>query len=153
MDWITANWETVLMLATIAVVMIVIVILIHLARLDARRCHHRGALEARRRLEPLHPALEAEPVDEEDVRASQLLGVGGRGVEFVRIAVGTDELGDLDPVAADILHHVGENAERGDGLELVGSVRRIRDAERQDRDGEEGRETETHGRETPCKDC
>ena len=48
----------------------------------------------------------------------------------MRVAVGPDQRDDIDPVAADLLHHVAEDGERGDGLDLVGGFRAARKTEK-----------------------
>ena len=93
------------------------------------RGDHGLALEARGFLQPLHPALEAEAVDEEQLRRGQRLGVGRGRAEHMGVAVGPDQRDDLDTVAADLPHHVAQDRERGDGLDLVGRVRAARNAE------------------------
>jgi len=48
----------------------------------------------------------------------------------MRVAVGSDQGDDIDPVAADLFHHVAEDRERGDGLELVRRFRPARQTEK-----------------------
>ena len=70
-------------------------------------------------IKPLEPALEAQPIDEHELGIGNLLGVAGRGRIDMGIAVGTDQGGDLDPVAADVLHEVAQDREAGDHVEPV----------------------------------
>ena len=73
------------------------------------------------------------PLTKKISRAGQHLGVGGGRLEDVGIAIGWDQGDHLDAVAADLAHHVAENAERGYGLELVG---RLCAAGKTEQDGE-----------------
>ena len=54
----------------------------------------------------------------------EVLGVGRRRLIDMRVAVGSDQGDDIDAVAADLFHHVAEDRERGDGLDLVAGLRR-----------------------------
>ncbi len=49
----------------------------------------------------------------------------------MRVAVGPDQGHDLDAVAANLPDHVAEDAERGDGLDLVGRFRAAGEPEQQ----------------------
>jgi hypothetical protein len=94
----------------------------HGARLEAGRGDHDLAVEAGGFFQPVHPAFEAQSVDEQELRGREVLGVGWRRLIDMRVAVGPDQRDDIDPVAADLFHHVAEDRERGDGLDLVRRV-------------------------------
>ncbi len=70
--------------------------------------------------QPLHPAFELQAVEHHQVGLGQGAGVGGAGRVNVGVAVGADQRGDLDVLAADVVEHVGENAEAGDHLHALG---------------------------------
>jgi hypothetical protein len=88
-----------------------------LARLYTFGRDHDRRLGAGRLDQALEPAFEAEPVHEHDIGLGHLLGVGRRRRVDMGIAIGTDQGADLDPVAANVLHEVAEDRERGDGLQ------------------------------------
>jgi hypothetical protein len=50
----------------------------------------------------------------------------------VAVVIGTQEFHNLDAIAANILDHVAENAERGDNLDLVTRVSWTRKAEHEE---------------------
>jgi hypothetical protein len=92
--------------------------LVHSQRLDALARRHQGTLVTGSFNQTRHPALlQAEPVDEDDVGVGNRPGVGGRRLEHMGVAIGTDERNDLNTVAAHGLGHVAENTEAGDDLE------------------------------------
>ena len=103
----------------------------HGARLHARRGDDHLALEARGFLQSLHPPLEAEAVDEQDLRGREVLGVGRRRLIDMRVAIRPDQRDDIDAVAADLLHHVAEDAERGDSSQFMRCLGTCREAKNQ----------------------
>jgi hypothetical protein len=74
------------------------------------------SLKSRGVLEALHPAFEAEAVDDKDVGAGERLRIGRGRTVNMRVAIRADEGRDLHAVAAHLLHHVSEDAEGGDRL-------------------------------------
>ena len=91
----------------------------HLPRFNPLAGHHDRSLIAGSLDQAVHPALEAEAVDHYQVGAAHGLGSRRRRLVDMGIAVGPHQRGNLDPVAADILHHVAQDAETGDYLDLV----------------------------------
>ena len=103
----------------------------HGARLDALGRDDDLAFEAGGFLQPVHPALEAKAVGEENGRGREVLGVGRRRLVDMGVAVRADQRRHIDAVSAHLLHHVAEDRERGDGLDLVGSDGAPRETEQQ----------------------
>ena len=95
--------------------------ILHLAdRTDARRRDDLLTFEAGRCDQPGHPALEAQAVDEDNIGRLELSRVVGRRFECVRIAIRPDQACDMDPIAADLVHHVGQHGKARDGLDRSG---------------------------------
>ena len=86
----------------------------HGTRLDALAQDHHRSLVAARRDQAIHPGVEAQPVDEHELGACQLPGIGRQRLEYMRIAVGADQDDHLGLVAGDLFDHVPQNAEARD---------------------------------------
>ncbi len=93
-----------------------------LGELERRDSRHGGgdrALCARGLDQPGHPALECQAVDDDQLRSRERLGVGWRRRIDMRVAIGPDERGDGDPLAADLTDEIAEDREAGDDGELL----------------------------------
>ena len=71
-----------------------------------------------------HPAFEMKAVLDQDLGLAERLGVLGRWLEDMGVAVRSDQGGDGDVVTADLLHHVAENREGRHDLQRLGHGRR-----------------------------
>ena len=79
--------------------------------------------------QPLHPALEPKPVDEYEFRIRHLLRIRRRRHIDMCIAVGADQRGDIDAIAADIADEIAEDREAGDDVEPILRPRRTADGD------------------------
>ncbi len=100
-------------------VMIVIVIMSvrALERLDALGCDDDRRLGAGCFHQPIEPALEAKPVDEDEPGVGDLLGIRRRWRIDMGIAIRSYQGRDFQTVAADIPDEIAEDREAGDDLE------------------------------------
>jgi hypothetical protein len=98
------------------------------ARFDDRSAESRVSHEL------ADPRLEPEPVEDDEVGIRQLANLGGLGLEVVQVSARPGEAHDLDGIAADFLHEVGEDH--------VGSYHRDRPRGRADRRSETGKEND-----------
>ena len=113
----------------------VIVLVVERDRLDAVGRHHPDTAEVRSVDQTIQPALELQPVDDNDLRFADGPRVGRGRLVDMRITVGADERRDGDVLSADALHHVAEDREGGDHRDRsVG----LCDRRSGDRHGEEG---------------
>ena len=67
--------------------------------------------------QPIEPALESQPVDEDDAGVRHLLRVRRGGGIDVRVAVRPDQSRHVHTFAADVFHEVCQDREAGDDLE------------------------------------
>ena len=103
-------------------------LLFRLARLDVlARDDHRG-LGAGRFDKARNPAFEAEPIGEHDFGVGEFLRIVRRRRVNMGVAIDRNEACDLDAVAADILHEVGEDREGRDDLHFLLRAWRARTA-------------------------
>ena len=72
----------------------------------------------------LRPGLEAQTVDKDHLGVCHCFGVGRVGGVNVRIGVRADNGCHLGQVAGDLAHHIAEDGEAGDDLDLVLGGRR-----------------------------
>ena len=96
------------------------VILLHVDRLDPLCQFDDRRLGGAGFGEPLQESLEMQAVDEHDVGTRHCGGIGGLGLINMGVAVGADQSGQLDTVAADISGEVADDRETGDDLERLG---------------------------------
>jgi len=80
-----------------------------LARRDAGADRDDFRFGFRCRYEPVDPALEPEPVDENQPCARERAPVGGRRLIDMGVAIGTNDGGDFDATPADLAHEIAEN--------------------------------------------
>ena len=83
------------------------------------------------------------PLTKNNLREASVLASAGRRAEHMGVAVGPDQRDDLDPVAADLPHHVAEDPERGDGLDLVGRMRAAKPEQTSKRQSEQCRPSDS----------
>ena len=96
----------------------------HFPRFNAFGGHHYRALIAGGLDQTIHPALHPQPVDDDQVGRTHGFGIGRGRLVDMGVAVGTDQGGNLNPVAADIFDHIAQDAETRHDLDLfLGSGR------------------------------
>ena len=125
----------VLVAVTVVVMVPLGVIVVERDRLDAFGRHRAYAAEVRGVDQPVQPAFELQPVDDQDLRFADGPRVGRGRLVDMRIAVGADERRDGDVLSADPLHHVAEDREGGDHRDRFAGLRDGRRGERQGEDG------------------
>jgi len=103
-------------------------------RFDAVGRHHPDTAEVRSIDQPVQPAFELQPVDDEDLRFADGPRIGRGRLVDMRIPVGADERRDGDVLSADTLHYVAENREGGDHRDRSLRLRDGRSSERQGED-------------------
>ena len=115
-------------------------------RFDPLCRHHAQAGEVGGVDQPVEPAFELEPVDDEHFCLTHGPGVGGGRLIDVGIAVGAYERRDSHVLAPDALHHVAKDREgRNDGDRFC-RLGRYRSGQRQGKDGGCGLEEGSTGR-------
>ena len=112
-----------------AMVVVVVVAMImpaagELARRHAFGRHHLPAGEARSLVQPRQPGLEVQAIDDQQLRASQLPGIRGRGLVFVGVAIGTDQRAHAHILSANLAHDVAQDGKAGHHLQRFGRVGR-----------------------------
>src|SRR6202035_583221 len=95
-------------------------------------------LAARGLHQPRQPALEAKAVDDKEFGVRDLPGVGRRRRIDMHVAIGTDQCGYDDAIAADIADEIADDRKAGDDIERLRM-----------RDGNERHEHETDEPNTP----
>jgi hypothetical protein len=101
-----------------------------LLRLNSFRRDDDRCLRARSLYEPVYPTFQAEAIDQNEPRRAELFCVGRLWLIDMDVAIGADERGDFDPLAADIAGEIGKNREGRDnqqfgrGLRADGDPRR-----------------------------
>ena len=96
------------------VVVMVVVVILKPDCLDPVGRHHADAAKARRLDQPVQPAFECKTVEHEDIGLTHGARIGRGRVIDMGIAVGPDQRGDGNPVAADALDHVSQYRKGGD---------------------------------------
>ncbi|MNG30777.1 hypothetical protein D3C84_1164590 [compost metagenome] len=74
----------------------------------------------------MQPGLEAQAIDDDQVGLEQRLGILCARLVEVGVGIGPDQVAQFDVIAGNLLGNIGENAETGDNLQLVGGSRRQR---------------------------
>ena len=100
--------------SVVIVMAVLVLVVLDGYRLDPRRGHHADTTEIRRLHQSVQPALEVQPVDDENMRLADRTGGGRRWPVDVRVAAWPDEGGDGHVLAADTRHHIAEDREGGD---------------------------------------
>ncbi len=111
-----------LVMSLVVIFVVVVVFFLHGQRLDALGSHHHGALIAGCADQAFHPALEAEPVDDQQFRPGDGSGVPGGRLVDVGVATGPHQGGDAHPLPSHLAHQVAEDAERCDHVEPFGGA-------------------------------
>ena len=73
--------------------------------------------------QPRQPALQTQTVDDKQFGIRDLFGVRRRRRIDVHVAVGTDQGGHADPVAADIADEIADDRKAGDDVEMILGMR------------------------------
>ena len=78
-------------------------------RLDAGSCHNHACITAGIIDQGVRPGLEAEAVDEHDIRARHGFGICRIRLVEMRVGIRSDDCGDVRQIAGHLPHHVAEN--------------------------------------------
>ena len=134
------------MVVVVVVVIVVIVVVFEGDRLDPVGGHHACATEVRGVDQPVDPAFELQPVDDEDISLTHRARVGGGRLIDMGIAIGAYERRDNDMLAPDALHHVAKDREGRNDRDWLARLGRDRSGERQGKDSSCGLEESSAGR-------